>query len=144
MSKIYKCIKLIDDKICGESNIDNFKQGRYTICKKCINQDLKEYREKQKKLKNIEKRKDIDPTDNLSWLIKNIIKTEPIVDSKNILEAIDEVSKNINECSEGDTWRRNIINSHFDKLFTENKYLIDTVRELSNRITILENKIKNK
>ena len=53
--RTYICENIKNGKICGQSNFENFAKGRYTMCNECKKEYLRNYRVKNKKIKEVEK-----------------------------------------------------------------------------------------
>jgi hypothetical protein len=142
MPKVYFCKKQENEVICGETNIDNFEKGRYSICKECRKKELKQYKEKRKEIDLIEKKKNVDPSSNIQWLIENTIETKPIIEGKSIIVSLEETKRKLDECIEGDSWRKTNINTNFEMLNNRMHMYKERCESLETRVHILESKIE--
>jgi len=105
VSKIYFCDKTVNFKVCGETNPENFIEGRYSTCKKCRNKYVREIYKEKKTSKNEEFNKIVDPSSNIRTLIVDTIKNCPIIDGKSIEYKIKSAEDDIGDvlCTSSDS-----------------------------------------
>jgi len=117
--KKYNCKKLIENKICGETNPDNFIKGRYTVCKRCTKLNLKEYKEKQKLEK---KRNIVDPIDDY-------IHNKPIIEKKTIIGVITEINRKMSTLEQMQIRIKKLLNE-IEEQKKKTKVISDSIKEL--------------
>lgn len=90
MSKQYFCKKGFDGMICGETKIENFEKGRYSICKKCKNRQCVEI-QKSKRLKNLEL-ETINTVKEAKDIAKNVILKVPLLNGETIIKNFEDIN----------------------------------------------------
>jgi hypothetical protein len=97
MSKTYFCNKIIEDKVCGETNSENFEKGRYTLCKECKKREsyksIKKKRDKEKEIKL----EQIKPEFDASEMAKDTFFRIPIKNGETINQNIESLTRSINK-----------------------------------------------
>jgi hypothetical protein len=130
MPKNYYCDKIVKGKICGETNIDNFTEGRYSTCKKCRASFVSEY----SKSKKIKAKAEINiSTTHLKWFIEDIMLRNPILNNKSVLENFNDLEENITE----------VYNFCHKKLEDKFEQMTLSIKELKEENEVLKLKIRN-
>lgn len=84
MPKTYFCKQYINGEACGESDPSKFIEGRYSTCRECRSRLQKKYTNK----KIEEKVEQIDPKQQIRWLIEDTIKKSLLIRGKTIVDFI--------------------------------------------------------
>jgi hypothetical protein len=146
-SKVYFCTKTENFKVCGETNPQNFIEGRYSTCKNCKNKYVRELNKEKKAAKNEEVRNTIDPSTNIRYLIMDCISNYPLLDGKSVEYKIKSCENDIGDvlCTATDNldkFKKDIyieIGKMKESFNTIIQGLRETISEMSSELKELKN-----
>lgn len=100
MPKTYYCNKLIDGSVvCGETNPENFTEGRYNTCRTCRLQMMSSYNKNRREEIREKKIRELDPSQDIRFVVEDTIKRIPLLDGKTISDKITNLEEDIGEVS---------------------------------------------
>ena len=133
--KVYYCTKTKDFQVCGETNPENFVQGRYSTCKECRNKYVRDYNNETKINEAEEKNKEIDPSANIRTLIIDTLRKSPIIDGYSVE---DKIRGNDDDISEVLYTSSKNLDKFKEEMYLEMSKLIKRIHDLENELSNLK------
>ena len=93
MPKEYFCRNRIDNIDCGETEIEKFEKGRYSICKKCRIQKISGKNSQRKHLDILDKIKKIDPKEEIQTVVEYSLKYKNFNFENSIFDNIQKITE---------------------------------------------------
>lgn len=144
MPKTYFCKQIVNGDVCGENNAENFPPGRYSSCRECRNRIARANLSSKKDKENDTKVNNIDPDQNIRYLIEDTILRSPFIGGQTIVSVIKDIngmnSDNTESIGELREFNREI-KDLIGQLKNASK-LINKIHDLEARIIELESSIK--
>ena len=153
MPKEYYCKQLKGFFTCGETEPSKFEKGRYTTCRECRKNFMKEYNKEQRE--EIRKDKEMEVIDkidsnkgdlgkNMQTLIVNTIQDFPVYEGYTILEKIEKREFIMSDFTNNLQLKHENYNKNINNIIKENESLKREIESLRNEIIQIKSILQNK
>jgi len=149
MPKIHYCENIINSKICGETNSENFSTGRYNRCKNCRTTDVRIKRQEQKEMSKEDeinkKVEEIKDGRRIQLLVEDIIINKPLMqEGLTVSDWIHILDSKINQKFKNVEVENIILKEKIAKLEEENNFLKIENQKFKNEISQIKNFLEEK
>lgn len=153
MPKEYYCKQLKGFFNCGETDPEKFEKGRYTTCRECRKNFMKEYNKDQreeirrdKEMNSIEKidNNKGDLGKNMQTLIIDTIQDFPVYEGHTILERIERREFIMSDYANSLQVKHESYNKNINNIIKENESLKKEIESLRSEIIQIKSILQNK